>query len=428
LVLSWYKTNAIDFSRLQIAIDVFLFSDKYTDVATLSVLAKYSAGTTYYYPSYHAPRDGIKFEKELHHNLTRATAFEAVMRVRATRGLRFSNFFGNYFVRGTDLLALPVCTSDSSFSLDIAYDEAMLSAQAITIQAALLYTSSAGERRIRVHTMVLPVTTSLPEMVDSLDIDSAMNLLSKQACDIACKTGFENARSRVNQTTVDILKSARGASGGHLMGAPGQHYGQQQVQQSNMPIPNSLLLLPLYSMSLQKSLVLRGGQDVRVDERAYFQQLLYNMDIEESKVFIYPRMFSLHDMATDIGLPSDNADDGVPTAGPFQVRLPSIMNLSYERLTSDGIFLMENGYDMFMWVCRNVNPAIVSTLFGLQTLEGCDVSQLAIQPENSDYSSRVNAVIVALRDDRSRYMQLHFIREGDGYAEAYFARYLIEDR
>jgi hypothetical protein len=25
-------------------------------------------------------------------------------------------------------------------------------------------------------------------------------------------------------------------------------------------------------------------------------------------------------------------------------------------------------------------------------------------------------------------MQLHFIREGDGYAEAYFARYLIEDR
>lgn len=27
-----------------------------------------------------------------------------------------------------------------------------------------------------------------------------------------------------------------------------------------------------------------------------------------------------------------------------------------------------------------------------------------------------------------RYMQLHFIREGDGYAEAYFARFLIEDR
>ena len=26
-----------------------------------------------------------------------------------------------------------------------------------------------------------------------------------------------------------------------------------------------------------------------------------NMDIEESKVFVYPRMFSLHDMAADAG-------------------------------------------------------------------------------------------------------------------------------
>lgn len=51
------------------------------------------------------------------------------MRVRATRGIRFTNFYGNYFVRGTDLLSLPNCTADSSYSLDMAYDEAVLSAQ-----------------------------------------------------------------------------------------------------------------------------------------------------------------------------------------------------------------------------------------------------------------------------------------------------------
>ena len=32
----------------------------------------------------------------------------------------------------------------STFALDLAYDEQVLSAQAITVQAALLYTSSAG--------------------------------------------------------------------------------------------------------------------------------------------------------------------------------------------------------------------------------------------------------------------------------------------
>jgi len=437
---TWYKTNAIDFSRLQIAVDVYLFSPAYTDLATVSVLSKYTSGTTYYYPAFSQLRDGRRFEYDLHRALTRATAFEAVMRVRATRGIRFSNFYGNYFVRGTDLLALPNCTADSSFSLDMAYDEGVLAAQAITVQAALLYTSSAGERRIRVHTMVIPVTQSVTEMVESLDVNCAMNILSKQAVDIAQKTGMDNARSRVHQTTVEILKfamSGGGIANQQMYGGMNQQYrGQYQQQQAapaaDTPLPASLLLLPLYSMSLQKCLVIRGGGDVRVDERAYFQLLLHNMDIDESKVFIYPRMFSIHDMGAEIGLPADNAGDegdDCPTAGPFRVRLPSILNLTYERLQSDGIFLMENGHDLFMWIGRAVNPAILSTLFNEKSLENVDMTTLSICAENSDFSSRVAAVVAALRSDRKgRYMQLHFIREGDGYAEAYFARFLIEDR
>ena len=43
------------------------------------------------------------------------------------------------------------------------------------------------------------------------------------------------------------------------------------------PIPQSLQLLPLYSMSIQKCLALRGGNEVRTDERAYYHQLLSNM-------------------------------------------------------------------------------------------------------------------------------------------------------
>ena len=54
----FYKNNAIDFSRLQISIDTFLFSGQYTDVATLAVLSKYTAGSTYFYPAYNTTRDG----------------------------------------------------------------------------------------------------------------------------------------------------------------------------------------------------------------------------------------------------------------------------------------------------------------------------------------------------------------------------------
>jgi protein transport protein SEC24 len=132
-------------------------------------------------------------------------------------------------------------------------------------------------------------------------------------------------------------------------------------------------------------------------------------------------------MPLDAGTPVDNAED-IPTAGLARVRLPAILNLCHERLSSDGLFLLENGYDLYLWIGRGVSPAILDTLFGVNSLEGIDMSQLHIHPDNSDFSYRVNAIILALRSERSRFLQLHFIREGDGYAEAFFSRYLVEDR
>lgn len=425
----WYKNNALEFSRLQISVDIFLFSNQYTDVANFNVLTKTTSGSTYFYPGFYGVRDGEKFESDLHHNLTRATAFEAVMRIRATKGLRIVNFFGNFFLRGTDLLSLPTCHSDSVFGMDLAYDEPVLGASVITVQAALLYTSSMGERRIRVHTMIMPVVHSIPDFLSCVDIDCTVNIIAKQAVDVALQNGLEGARQRIHTSCVEMLRSTK-STAGHGHGHGGNQYGQfnqPQAAASVASVPASLMLLPLYAMSLQKNLSVRGGTDVRTDERAFFHNLICNMDIEESKVFIYPRMFSIHDMSVDAGVPSDNVDD-VPTAGLHRIRLPVILNLSHERLVSDGIFLLENGYDLYMWIGRSVNPAILDTLFGVASLDNIDMSTLRIQSNSSDYSHRVNEVIVALRSERNRFLQLHYIREGDGHAEAYFSRFLVEDR
>ena len=245
----------------------------------------------------------------------------------------------------------------------------------------------------------------------------------------------------MHQTTVDIIRHARAGGGAAPgMGGPMPPYGHPggagMAAMAPRPLPPSLLLLPLYAMSLQKSLVLRGGGDVRVDERSYYQIAFFNSDLQVSKLFTYPRMFSLHDMGGDVGLPlgeageGDEAEaDGLLTAGRRRVRLPNLLNLSYERLSSAGIFLLENGFDLYMWLGRLVNPALLSTLFSLPSLEGVDMGAVSLRGENSDLSSRVVAVIEALREERpSQYLQLHYIREGEGWGESYFARFLVEDR
>ena len=136
------------------------------------------------------------------------------MRIRCTKGMRITNFYGNFFIRGTDLMALPNCNTESVFAFDLAHDEQNLTSNYVTIQAALLYTSSDGERRIRVMTQVLPVTSLTSEVMNTVNTDACTALLAKQAIEVALKSGLDNARLRLQQVCVEIIRAAKSGVAG----------------------------------------------------------------------------------------------------------------------------------------------------------------------------------------------------------------------
>ena len=109
----------------------------------------------YHYPGFRVGRDAKKLSKELKHNLTRFTAWEAVCRVRCSKGFRVSSFNGHFFIRSMDLLALPAANADQAYAVQIAHDEVLPTTNTSYLQCALLYTNAEGERRIRVHTMMV---------------------------------------------------------------------------------------------------------------------------------------------------------------------------------------------------------------------------------------------------------------------------------
>lgn len=165
------------------------------------------------------------------------------MRVRCTRGLSIHTFHGNFFVRSTDLLSLPNVNPDSGFGMQITYDESLADVKTVCFQAALLYTSSKAERRIRVHTMCLPVTDSLTEVLHSADAQCIVGLLSKMAVDRSLASNMSDARDAFINATVDVFSAYKlaqnlpsGASG--LVG------------------PQNLALLPLYILALLKQVKL----------------------------------------------------------------------------------------------------------------------------------------------------------------------------
>lgn len=261
----FYKKLALEYSGQQISADIFLLNSQYSDLSTLCKLeeylltlilrgnnvyafflfsagiSKFSGGCVYHFPLFNTTKqqDCIMFRKSFERYLTRKIGFEAVMRVRCTRGLSIHTFHGNFFVRSTDLLSLPNVNPDAGFGMQISYEETLTDVRTVCFQAALLYTSSKAERRIRVHTLCLPVTNSLTEVIYSADVQCIVGLLAKMAVDRSIQSNLTDARDAFINATVDAFSAFKLAQNLPLMS------GQLQA-------PKNLSLLPLYVSAILK--------------------------------------------------------------------------------------------------------------------------------------------------------------------------------
>ena len=239
---SFYKSFAVECSKNQVSIDMFLFSSSYQDVASLSNLPRYTGGQTYFYPGWNAARgeDAIKFAREFSDYLSAEIGLEAVLRVRATTGLRMSTFYGNFFNRSSDLCAFPAFPRDQSYVVEVAIDES-LTKSVICLQSAVLHTTCNGERRIRVMTLALPTTQSLADMYASADQEAITTFYSHKAVERALGSGLEPARDAIQAKLIELLQTYRKELAGGNMGGGGLQF------------PANLRCLPALFLGLTKN-------------------------------------------------------------------------------------------------------------------------------------------------------------------------------
>lgn len=219
---SFYKSFAVECSKQQISVDMFLFSSQYQDVASLSNLPRYTGGQTYFYPGWNAARseDAIKFAKEFSDYLSSEIALEAVLRVRATTGLRMNTFYGNFFNRSSDLCAFPAFPRDQAYVVEVAIDETV-NRSLVCLQTAVLHTTCNGERRIRVLTLALPTTTNLADIYASADQTAITTYFSHKAVERTLGSGLDQARDALQAKLIELLtvyrkELAGGSVGGGL--------------------------------------------------------------------------------------------------------------------------------------------------------------------------------------------------------------------
>ena len=342
---SFYKSFAVECSKQQISVDMFLFSSQYQDVASLSCLPRYTGGQTFFYPGWSAARedDAYKFAKEFSDYMSAEIGLEAVLRVRATTGLRMNTFYGNFFNRSSDLCAFPAFPRDQAYVVEVAIDET-ITKPVVCMQTAVLHTTCNGERRIRVMTLALPTTQQLSDVYASSDQQAITTYFSHKAVERTLNGGLDSARDSIQAKLVELLSTYRKELAGGSMGGGGLQF------------PANLRALPVLFLSLTKNLGLRKSSQIPSDMRSAALCLLSTLPLPLLIQYIYPKMFSLHDMPDEAGTVNEQTGE---------IILPPPVNLSSERLVPYGLYLIDDGQTQFMWVGRDAVPQLVSDVFGV---------------------------------------------------------------
>ncbi|KAK6069455.1 Sec23/Sec24 trunk domain-containing protein [Seiridium cupressi] len=411
---SFYKSFAVECSKNQVSIDMFLFSSQYQDVASLSNLPRYTGGQTWFYPGWNAgrPEDAIKFAREFSDFLSSEIGLEAVLRVRATTGLRMSTFYGNFFNRSSDLCAFPAFPRDQCYVVEVAIDET-LQKNYVCLQAGVLYTTCNGERRIRVMTLAIPTTTNLADIYASADQCAITTYFSHKAVERALSSGLDAARDALQSKLIELLQTFKKELAGGSMGG-------------GLQFPANLRGLPVLFLGLIKNVGLRKSAQIPSDLRSAALCQLSTLPLPLLMQYIYPRLYSLHDMP-------DNA--GVPDPETSQIVLPPPLNLSSERFVSYGLYLIDDGQTQFLWIGRDAVPQLLQDVFGVADRTQLRVGKGSIAELDNDFNERVRAVIQKSRDHLSRGVgsiivpHLYIVREdGEPSLKLWAQTLLVEDR
>lgn len=136
-----------------------------------------------------------------------------------------------------------------------------------------------------------------------------------------------------------------------------------------------------------------SAPDVRADERAARLLSAHGMSVVDMIQVLYPSLYSLHDLPSDIAdtpppsapmptgvLEGSNAiaaGEGRGVAGIWGraregVEIPKALPPTSEKLSSEGVFLLDNGEELLLYVGRSVSGEVMQELFGVDASPGED--------------------------------------------------------
>uniref|UniRef100_A0A2S2Q3L3 Protein transport protein Sec24A n=1 Tax=Sipha flava TaxID=143950 RepID=A0A2S2Q3L3_9HEMI len=403
----FYKKLALECSAEQIAVDMFFVSSQYLDIATISGISKYSAGCIHNFSQFDvkSPTLVTRFINCFDRYLSRKIGFEALLRLRCTRGVAIHSFHGNFFVRSSDLLMLPNVNPDNAYGMQLSIEENLDGVHVVCFQAALLYTSSNAERRIRVHTLCIPVTDNLNDVFHNADQQAITCLIAKMAVDRSTEKSLSDAREAFFNAISDSLSAFK--LGCSSYSGPG-----------TMLSPLSLRVFPLYILATLKHAAFRTNQPTRLDERMFSMCQMKSLPLNSLIQYIYPDLYPIHNLEEQ---PKVNYEKLT------EVPLPPVIQLSAERVESNGVYLMDDSETLTIFIGHRCSDQLIQKLFGYVNFNSMPELITSLTEVDSKPSYLLHSFVSYLQTFKPYSLPIEIIKDNGPHKLRFYSR-LVEDK
>ncbi|KAI2664854.1 Protein transport protein Sec24C [Labeo rohita] len=348
-------------------VHIFMFSQQEVGGAWPGHIPFHTGGGVICYNSLQSEMEQECFRADLSRCVNMQMAFKVQLRVFVSKEMRISGCYGS-FIAGPDSCCVAMAALDwrTALAFEFSHNRSLDETRGIAIQFVLSYSSSSGENRTRVHTVILSASCQL---LDTFRSSQAETLLT-----FYCKKSMETSLREELQTEVtEMLACFR------------KHSCTTSVSPGQLVLPQFLKAVPVYINSLRKSEVLLPGLRSSVHQRLQLRSLIVSMDTLCTASQFYPLILPLSVSADNANMPS----------------LGEAVRCTVSSLDPGGLYLIYCPLALLLWIKLPVleNPLSIST----------------------------RALICSLQSSAAVALQLKLVREGDSCEES-LQRLLVEDK
>ncbi|GMM38440.1 Sfb3 protein [Saccharomycopsis crataegensis] len=346
----YYKDLIKCFTKENVGLDLFVFPSFDMDLINATYITSHTGGSLKLYHGFNPIRDERKFVFDYKKSIGDTVGYQGHLKVRSSSGLQVQKYYGNFSGPSNDPV-IPILNKNSNFSVLFSYDDNLYTGFDCHFQAAILYTTISGVRKIRVINLVSAVTEKVGDVFAFSNKDVLINVIVRDCLSHIPEQPLISIQRSINMKVSDIFYQYR-----------------RLVSPNETPaafvVPDGLRTLPVYMLAFEKSRILQKITSMTKNNlRVYNMFNLNNLPLPVLSYYLYPYIVGLHDLGDD---------DCEYNEIYLKYRIPKGLSASLSSIEVGGCYLAFNGQSVILWVHNEVNPLLLQDLFGVDAFDKLD--------------------------------------------------------